>query len=94
MPYLIFYTFYYVVLMYYLLKMRNINTPFLLIFPFLIGLFDFLENMGILILLKQHPDLNVKMVFFTSLFTKLKWSFALLTLISVLFFFYGKKSKN
>ena len=96
MPYLIFYTFYYVVFMYYLLKIKNTNRLFLLLFPFLIGFFDFLENIGILILLKQYPDLNVKMVFFTSLFTKLKWSFALLTIISVLFlfFFYGKKTKN
>ncbi len=90
-PYLIFYSFYYAVLLNYLFKKKQLNKfTFLILLPFCIGIFDLFENIGIISLLNSYPILDNNIILLSSLATILKWSFAILTVI-LLFFLVMKK---
>ncbi len=81
MPYLIIYAFTYAFLIAYVLKKKSLNQKFqfLLLFPFIIALFDLLENAGIVYLLLHPYDFNEKYVVFISFFNQMKWILAALT---------------
>ncbi len=55
-------------------------------FPFLISLFDLLENTGIVSLILNYPNISEMLVVFTSFANRLKWIFALLTIVLVIVF--------
>ena len=96
-PYLIFYSFYYAVLLNLLLDKKRLNSfRFLIVIPFCIGFFDLLENIGIISLLQNYPNLNNTLVSFSALATMLKWSFAIVTILSaiILFFTNERKARN
>jgi len=85
-PYLIIYTFLYILLLIRLLSISKIKSKkWILYLPFLVGLFDALENIGIVQLLTSYPNQLPNLVIITSVFTTLKWIFAFGTLIAVLF---------
>ena len=66
---------YCLILGYVLKKLNKLNTPFLYIcvLPLIAGLVDYLENFGIIILLKSYPDISQSMVSIISVFTVIKF---------------------
>lgn len=85
LSYMIMYTFLYSILTVRLLKINQILSKHWLIgFPLLLGFFDLLENTGIIILLSEYPKQINWLVNITSVFTSLKWIFALFTFISII----------
>ena len=84
-PYAIIYGFTYAFLIIFLLKINKITTlNYLILAPLLIGFFDILENIGIVIMLTKYPIKLVGICNLTSIFTSLKWIFAIITFIIVL----------
>ncbi len=94
-PYLIFYSFYYAVLLNYLFERKQlIKFASLILLPFCIGTFDLFENIGIITLLNKYPVLNNNVVLFSSLATILKWSFAILTILTVILLIFSRERKK
>ena len=62
-------------------KIRSI----VMLTPFLISLFDLIENAGITYFIISYPNIQRNIVYFVSLANQLKWVFALLTAGVVLF---------
>ncbi len=84
-PYMIFYSFYYAVLLLYFLKRKHYNLPFLVVcLPFVLGIYDLLENIGIIYLTHTYPELNSLRVAIVSGFTTTKWTMALMTFLTLL----------
>jgi len=63
-----------IILAYFLNKMDKLKSPFiyLCLLPVIGGTFDYLENFGIISLLKSYPNLSETTVSLTNLFTLLK----------------------
>lgn len=57
--------------------------PWLLLVPILAMLFDYLENIQVLRMLRQYPDISKELVAFSSLMSSLKWLFVLAALLLV-----------
>ncbi len=73
---------YCLLLAYFLKKLNKLNTPFtyLCIIPIIAGIADYLENFGIIVMLKSYPDL-------TEIAAKTTNSFSVLKSISTSVFF-------
>lgn len=85
LPYAVLYGFIYAILIIKLYEnSKNYAVKYLFLFPFGISLFDILENTGIILMLKTFPDINDKLVFYTSAFTSIKWIFAIIVAAIVL----------
>lgn len=81
-PYAMFYGFIYAFIIYRLSKNTFLEKiPILILIPFLISIFDLIENTGILFFILKFPDNNAKLVYLFSFANQLKWTFALLTLL-------------
>jgi len=65
---------YCLLLAYLLKKLKKLNAPFiyLCLLPIIAGIADYMENFGIITLLKNYPDLTKGMVSTTSLFSVIK----------------------
>lgn len=59
---------------YFLLKLDKLNTSFfyLCLIPMIAGLADYLENMGIITMLNDYPDLSITQISTTNFFTLIK----------------------
>ncbi len=80
---------YCLLLAYFLKKLKKLNAPYiyLCLLPIIAGIADYLENFGIITMLKSYPDLTQGMVSTTSLFSVIKsisTSLFFITLIIVL----------
>ncbi|MCK5776032.1 MAG: hypothetical protein KAH25_07650 [Bacteroidales bacterium] len=90
-PYAITYGFVYSFLIIFLLKKQKDNklnkrTCRMLVFtPFLITLFDLIENGGILYFITSYPQINPTVVGFISLSNQLKWIMAGLSFIIIMY---------
>lgn len=71
---------------------------FLIAMPLLAGMFDFLENGNIQLILTRYPVVSDQLVEQTSVYTQWKWNFALvsvgLVIIGWIAFFLQRRSKN
>jgi len=84
-PYAIIYGFTYAFIIIFLLKLNKIKRlNFLILTPLLISFFDILENTGIIVMLTKYPVKLDTLCNLTSIFTSLKWIFAIITFIIVL----------
>ncbi|MCF6181484.1 hypothetical protein [Lutibacter sp.] len=84
-PYAIIYGYTYAFLVIFLLKRNKIkNLNYLISAPLLISFFDILENTGIIIMLTKYPEKLSSICNLTSIFTSLKWIFAIITFIIIL----------
>ena len=56
---------------YFLKKLNKLNSPYLYfcLFPVIAGISDYLENIGIIVMLNNYPDLTEAMVNATNTFT-------------------------
>jgi len=86
-PYALIYGFIYSFILVVLLKKTKNWSKYKLIIlvPLLISLFDLLENVGILLLIKTYPNTSTSISVFTSWSNQLKWIFAFITFLLVLF---------
>jgi hypothetical protein len=73
-------------LAYFLNKLNKLNAPniYLCILPLLGGMADYVENLGIMIMLSSYPDLTGSLVRITSLFSVIKSSSSSLFFIAIL----------
>lgn len=71
----------------YIFQKCSLNKPqqFLAMLPFLMFLFDYGENILIAIMLFDYPQEHTAVAEVASVFTKLKWSFFVLSLGAILF---------
>jgi hypothetical protein len=84
-PYAIIYGFTYTLVIFFLLKRNKIKKlNYLILAPLFISIFDVLENTGIIIMLTKYPIKLDTLCHLTSIFTSLKWIFAIITFIIVL----------
>ncbi len=84
-PYMFFYSFYYAVVLRYFLKRKHDQWPgWIVCLPFGIGIFDFLENMGIIYLIHSYPRLDGVSVGLVSAMTTAKWLMAAITFLALL----------
>ena len=62
---------YCILLLFFLKKLNKLNSPFIYlgVLPLIGGLFDYLENLGIIILLSNYPDISEDLVYLMSDFT-------------------------
>jgi hypothetical protein len=60
---------------------------YLVFIPILAGLFDYLENIGIILMINAYPDLTPGLVRFASIMTVLKSSFTTLFFLVLIFGF-------
>ncbi|PVW14731.1 hypothetical protein [Marixanthomonas spongiae] len=62
------------ILAYFLKKLKKLNAPYiyLCLLPIIAGIADYMENFGIIAMLKSYPDLTQGMVSTTSLFSVIK----------------------
>lgn len=65
---------YCLLLAYFLKKLNKLNTPFtyLCLLPIIAGVADYLENFGIIVMLKSYPDLSEMAVNITNTFSIIK----------------------
>jgi len=65
---------YCLLLAYFLKKLKKLNAPYiyLCLLPIIAGIADYMENFGIITMLKSYPDLTPGMVSTTSLFSVIK----------------------
>jgi len=65
---------YCLILGYFLKKLNKLKTPYsyLCILPIIAGVFDYFENLGIIVMLNNYPDLTPFSISTTSVFTILK----------------------
>lgn len=80
---------YCLVMAYFLKKLNKLNTPFvyLCLLPIIAGIADYLENIGIIVMLKTYPEITEPMANTTSIFSVIKsmsTSIYFITLIVVL----------
>ena len=71
------YTFLFLMIMGWLFKslaVYGFRVRYIHLLPFLVMVFDYSENAGIVTMLKNYPDFTDGTVIVTSLFTSLKWS--------------------
>lgn len=82
-PYAMAYGFIYSFIFIKVLKFKNRFSSFkyISLLAFFISMFDLIENIGIIYLIKIFPNYNSNYIEIISLANRLKWSFALLTLI-------------
>ncbi len=83
-PYAMIYGFVYAVLINFLLGKSSVNISFLTLFPFLISIFDLIENAFTVKFLLSYPDISSTLVSLASFANRLKWLSAALTLIMIL----------
>ena len=84
-PYAIVYSFTYAISIYLLLKANDlVKFKILIVTPILIGIFDILENLGIVTMLMNFPEKLVQIAQLTSAATSLKWLFAMITFLIIL----------
>ena len=59
---------------YFLKKLNKLNSPysFLSLLPIIAGIADYLENFGIIIMLKNYPEIKVTTVYATNIFSVIK----------------------
>jgi hypothetical protein len=59
---------------YFLKKLNKLNSPysFLSLLPIIAGIADYLENLGIITMLKSYPELKVTAVYTTNIFSVIK----------------------
>ncbi|MGB5608272.1 hypothetical protein [Eudoraea sp.] len=59
---------------YFLNKLDKLNTPFfyLCLVPLIAGIADYLENLGIITMLNDYPDLSITQISTTNIFTLIK----------------------
>jgi len=62
--------------------------------PFFIGFFDILENAGIIYFIHSYPKEFLEPVDLFSLFNRLKWIFALINLIFLIYLLIKSANKN
>jgi hypothetical protein len=79
---------------YFLKKLNKLNSPysFLSLLPIIAGIADYLENFGIITMLKSYPELKETTVYATNLFSVIKsisTSLFFMTLIVVLIAFWN-----
>jgi hypothetical protein len=65
-------------------KLKFRPKAWLLLTPVLAMLFDYLENIQVLRMLRQYPDISSELVRFSSLMSSLKWLFVLAAVLLVL----------
>jgi len=83
--YAIVYSTTYASIVFILLKTNKLlNYKMLIFIPFIIGIFDYFENFGIITMLYYYPLKMEKLVVFSSLSTSIKWIFAFATFIIIL----------
>jgi hypothetical protein len=64
-------------------KMYSGRLRYLILLPFLISLFDLVENTGIIYLVSTYPESNDMVVSIASFANQLKWIFAGITLFTL-----------
>lgn len=86
---------------YFLKKLKKLSTPYsyLCLLPIIAGIADYLENFGIITMLKSYPELTKNMVRTTSTFSMVKsistsLFFVSLIIILIIFGFKTLRSKN
>ena len=89
---------YSLILLYFLKKLNKLNTSlkYLSLLPGIAGFADYLENLGIILMLKSYPELNETAVYTTNIFTVIKsisTTIFFITLIVILIIF-GIKALN
>lgn len=77
-PYAIIYGLTYTFILNSFNKMKNYK--YLIFIPLFISFFDLLENTGIIVMLTKYPTKLATICNLTSIFTSLKWIFAIITL--------------
>ena len=99
-PYALIYGFVYSFLIIFLLKKRKHISlqikkfQILILLPFLITLFDLIENGGILYFITSYPQIDPAVVGFISLSNQLKWIMAGVSFISIAYLFIRIKFFN
>tara|TARA_R110002049_G_scaffold306408_1_gene504802 strand:- start:191 stop:649 length:459 start_codon:yes stop_codon:yes gene_type:complete len=65
---------YCLILGYFLKKLNKLNSPYiyLCVIPIIAGIADYLENIGIIIMLKNYPELKETTVYTTNIFSVIK----------------------
>ena len=85
-PYALFYPWVYAAIFWMILQKKNLLQLKKYVFlPFFIGFFDILENMGILYFIHSYPKEFLEPVDLFSLFNRLKWIFALINFIFLIY---------
>ncbi len=93
---------YCLVIAYFLKKINKLNSPFfhLCLLPIIAGIADYLENIGIIIMLKTYPDFTENTAIATSMFSVIKsistsiFFIALIVILIVLGINFFKKTQN
>jgi uncharacterized membrane protein len=93
---------YCILLLFFLNKLNKLNSPliYLGVLPLIGGLFDYFENIGIILMLKRFPDLSENLVSITNAFTIIKsltttvYFIVLLVTLAVWVFQFFRKNKN
>jgi len=80
-PYAIIYGFVYTFILNSFKKLKNYKA--LILVPLLISFFDLLENSGIIFMLTKYPIKLAIICNLTSIFTSLKWIFAIVTFVLI-----------
>jgi len=90
-PYALIYGFVYALIIVTLLQKRitKINR-YLVLTPFFISFFDLLENSGIVYFTVNYPNILPFTAIFVSVFNQLKWIFATITLLIVVFLIFRR----
>jgi len=65
---------YFMIMVYFLKKLKRLDTSYfyLCLLPLIAGIADYLENFGIIMLLKSHPNITKTLVTATSTFSMIK----------------------
>ena len=65
---------YCLILAYFLNKLNKLNSPlfYLCLLPIVVGIFDYLENIGIIIMLNNYPNFSQNLIKSTNIFTIIK----------------------
>jgi hypothetical protein len=84
-PYAMIYGFVYAIILIFIIKnkMYSGRLRYLILLPFLISLFDLVENTGIIYLVSTYPESNDMVVSIASFANQLKWIFAGITLFTL-----------
>ena len=93
---------YCILLLFFLKKLNKLNSPliYLSLLPLIGGFFDYLENVGIIIMLKRFPDISESLVSMTNAFTIIKsltttiYFIVLLLILAIWAFRFVRKKKK
>ncbi len=66
-------------------KQNTHKLNYVILIPFIISFFDLFENIGIVYFVTKYPNINSKLVTIISISNQLKWVFALLTFILIVY---------